>query len=502
MEYILSSLIENRNQILLSVLEVIAKEQRWYSITEISEELGVVERSVQRYVNILDDFFEEYEMTCGPRFTLLSKRTKGVYLIIDDNTNFNQLKKFIYQNDECIKIYNEIIFGHFESKSKYAQENFLSISYVSASIKKIEEVLSEFYIRLSPSGFQLEGEEAQIRLILYTSAWSLYGGSELPAVFQPFDIEKLNEKIDHLIDSLGLSVTKIQKREMTLMLLITILRYRQNKIIQMDDAWANYFSNDLNNPLVILIKEIFESYYIFSQPEVVFFAVSLMTRPYLYQQDTYRKRLIARHQAKQTDVYTATVLFMSEFSKELMPIPDKDYDEIFLAVFRNHLYCKTYKNAPFDYNAHDYFNFIEENYPRLFEKLSEFVDNLYEKSQNVIFLKRVFLIQHYLLIFSHLKPISYFEKSMTIQIETDLPDLAVRRIEDYLTSYFKYRYNLKFLKGVSLQQADLVLSSIPFFEEDEINHLFIDYPLNQRNLLDIEKHVASHVTSRRDNFFL
>lgn len=438
MEYILSTLIENRNQILLSVLEVISQEQRWYSISEISDELGVVERSVQRYVNMLDDFFEEYEMNHGPGFTLLSKRTKGVYLIIDDNTNFSQLKKYVYQNDECIKIYNQVLFGNFESKSKYAQENFLSVSYVSATIKKIEEVLEEFYIRLSPTTFELEGEEAQIRLILYSSVWVLYSGEQNPEMFQQFDTDKLNEKINYMIEKLNLSMSRIQRRELSLMLLVTILRYRQNKMIDLDLEWHDYFSSNPRNPVTMIVKEIFESYYIFSQSEVVFFAISMSTRSYLYQQEKYRSRLISTHQHNQSDVYKSTQFFMSEFSKQIMQIPDEYHDEIFVEIFRSHLYCKTYKNAPFDHNAHDYFTYVEKNYPKLFQRFSTFVDFLYEESNNVLFLKRVFLIQKYLLVFAQIKPISCFEKMMRIQIETDLPDMAVRRIEDYLKNYFKY----------------------------------------------------------------
>lgn len=502
MEYILSTLIENRNQILLSVLQVISQEQRWYSISEISEELGVVERSVQRYVNILDDFFDEYEMNHGPGFTLLSKRTKGVYLIIDDNTNFSQLKKYVYQNDECIKIYNEVLFGNFESKSKYAQDHFLSVSYVSATIKKIEEVLDEFYIRLSPATFQLEGEEAQIRLIMYSSAWVLYRGEQNLDIFQQFDTDKLNEKVNYMIEKLNLSMNTIQRRELSLMLLVTILRYRQNNVIDLQEEWCDYLSSSSNNPVTIIVKEIFESYYIFSHPEVVFFAISMSTRPYLYQQEKYRTRLISTHQHCQSDIYESTEFFMSEFSRQIMRIPDEYHDEIFVEVFRSHLYCKTYKNAPFEHNAHDYFTYIEKHYPKLFQRFSDFVDSLYEQSNNVLFLKRVFLIQKYLLVFAQIKPISYFEKMMTIQIETDLPDLAIRRIEDYLKTYFKYSYNLKFLKEDSIQQADLVLSNTPTFEEQETDCLLVDYPLNKRDLLEIEKHISSHVTSHRDAFLI
>lgn len=502
MEYIFSTLIENRNQILLSVLQVISQEQRWYSISEISEELDVVERSVQRYVNILDNFFEEYEMNHGPGFTLLSKRTKGVYLTIDDNTNFSQLKKYVYQNDECIKIYNEVLFGNFESKSKYAQEHFLSVSYVSSTIKKIEEVLEEFYIQLSPTTFELDGEEAQIRLIMYSSAWFLYKGEKDIEIFKQFDADKLEGKVNYIVEKLNLSLNGIQRRELYLMLIVTILRYRQNKMVDLQEEWHDYVSSSPKNPITIVVKEVFESYYIFSQSEVVFFAISLLTRPYFYQQEKFRSRLITMHQHYQSDIYKSTQFFMSEFSNQITRIPDEHHEEIFIEVFRSHLYCKTYKNAPFEHNAHDYFTFIEKNYPKLFQRLSDFVDSLYEQTNNVLFLKRVFLIQKYLLVFAQIKPIGYFEKKMTIQIETDLPDMAVRRIEDYLKTYFKYSYNLKFLREDSFQQADLILSDMPSLEEQEADCLFVDYPLNKRDLFEIEKHITSHVTSHRDAFLI
>jgi transcriptional antiterminator len=60
MEKDILNLLDTQNKIMLNILDLIADSNRWYTINEISTELLVVERTVQRYIHRLQELVDSY----------------------------------------------------------------------------------------------------------------------------------------------------------------------------------------------------------------------------------------------------------------------------------------------------------------------------------------------------------------------------------------------------------------------------------------------------------
>lgn len=52
---------ENKNKTMIDILTVISQSEEWYSLKDVSEEVNLSVRSVQRYINAIYDTIDEYD---------------------------------------------------------------------------------------------------------------------------------------------------------------------------------------------------------------------------------------------------------------------------------------------------------------------------------------------------------------------------------------------------------------------------------------------------------
>ena len=161
MEKDIMNLLDTQNQVMVNILDLISDNNRWYTVNEISMELMVVERTVQRYIHRLQELVNDYNEEKHHLVVIHYEKYKGVRLEIDSGSNYMELKSYILENDETMQIFKLIIFEEFESISKYAADNYVSESSIRKSLKKIKQFLSNYQLSLSRSSFRIEGEEKQ-----------------------------------------------------------------------------------------------------------------------------------------------------------------------------------------------------------------------------------------------------------------------------------------------------------------------------------------------------
>ncbi|MDT2832447.1 helix-turn-helix domain-containing protein [Vagococcus carniphilus] len=230
MEKDILNLLDTQNKIMLNILDLVSESHRWYTVNEISHELNVVERTVQRYIHRLKETIDDYNEERNHHIALSYEKYKGVLLEIDSGSNYMELKSYILENDETMKIFKLIIFEEFQSIQKYASTYFVSENSIRKSLKKIKDFLGIYDLSLSRSTFIIEGEEKQIRLIIYISGWIIFKG-----VTWPFDFisqEKINLSVDSFSEELNLGFSVIHRKQMAYMLAVNILRLRKNMLLR------------------------------------------------------------------------------------------------------------------------------------------------------------------------------------------------------------------------------------------------------------------------------
>lgn len=96
MEKDILNLLDTQNKIMLNILDLIADSNRWYTINEISTELLVVERTVQRYIHRLQELVDSYNDERDHLVTINYEKYKGIQLEIDSGSNYMELKSYIF----------------------------------------------------------------------------------------------------------------------------------------------------------------------------------------------------------------------------------------------------------------------------------------------------------------------------------------------------------------------------------------------------------------------
>lgn len=113
MEKDILNLLDTQNKIMLNILDLIADSNRWYTINEISTELLVVERTVQRYIHRLQELVDSYNDERDHLVTINYEKYKGIQLEIDSGSNYMELKSYILENDETMKIFKLLFLKNF-----------------------------------------------------------------------------------------------------------------------------------------------------------------------------------------------------------------------------------------------------------------------------------------------------------------------------------------------------------------------------------------------------
>ena len=482
----LQELVTNKRQILLQIIKLISEEDRWYSIQEISVAIQLVERSVQRYVNDLYDVVNDCNEQKNDHFCLQMKKNKGIKLIIEQKENAAVLKKFIYESDETIQILMALLFESYHSTFDYSKKEDLGSHTIMNSLNKIKTFLQPLNLTVSTRDFCIVGSEAQLRIISNSIAWYLFNSDTWPNIFHQVDQSKIDSAIITMSDSLHLDIPPIQKREFTYMVIINILRYRKGKSIDFLSEWEQYVPVDNQCELYRIIESMYKSFHIYSHSEVRFVLLNLMTKSFIYDVSYLKKEIMANLLKNSADVLTTTDLFMKEFD-QFYPIPLKDYDDIYFYILRGHLAGKIYKQADFNFSGHSLKNDIPLEFATYYTRASRFINKLWSISHDDFFLEVDYLIELYFLVLSFTELTSLFEQTVTLSLESDLPEICEKHIEEFICNQFKHYFNVVFTKDKMLQRPDLILTNIALNTQKSTPSLVIDYPISDRTMLEIKE---------------
>lgn len=498
MEKDILNLLDTQNKIMINILDLVSDNNRWYPVSEISSELDVVERTVQRYIHRLQELVDDYNQEREHLIVISYEKYKGVQLEIDSGSNYMELKSYILENDETMKIFKLIIFEEFQSISKYAADNFVSESLIRKSLKKIKVFLNNYQLTLSRNSFVIQGEEKQIRLIIYITAWIIFKGMTWP--FDFISQEKINLSVDQIAEELDLGFSVIHQKQMGYMLAVNILRLRKKHIITMEPEWQNY----VNLPKLIenipMLNAFISDYNIYIESELYFYVVLLQLKTKFYESENYKKSVLNYHKKKNSNVYQATHLFLQRFNQDICKIPKELYDRFFMTSFCAHLFSHLFSTIQVDIDGHMIFRNLEVEYPELSHRFEKLLKELHEESKDELFTKESFLVQKYMLLFSSILPLTYFEPEIKLFLDSDLPFFVKNNVKNQIIDRFKYEFNLSFVGNEEIDQASLVLTNIPNLLEEKLRfsrkiHLF-DFPFNQRDFMEIERKlrgISQHV---------
>lgn len=488
MESKMISLLSNKSQNIVDILQVISADNQWYSLKSISLEVNLSERSIQRYINELYDIIGDYNKEKENYFSLLLQKNQGVKLIINKEASIDFLVSYIMQKDETINLLLHLLFLDYHSTAEYIRKNSVGKYYLNQSYIKIDDLLYEYDLTIDKKNFKVIGSEINIRIFMYNVCWTIYRGDVWPERFGFVEHDIIKSDVCFIIESLNISVTNPLKiRNLMFVLAISIIRYRKKCKMIVPDELKKYIPNygsSINRVLVEeVIREVLSRHYITDDNEAIFLVLDIITKDVMYTSSCIKTDFFEYHKKQRTDIYEATELFMSEFQKIIHEIPMEQMDRTFEFVFRCHLRSLLFPYICSDSDSYNLFNKnINEYYVNL-NMIKQLIKTLREKSHLSLFRKEDYLAQQYAIVIFSLNLDLTYNLPIKIRLQTDLPDIYDIYVKRYITNYFKYKYKIVFIDDEYYLKPDFIISSIPSNDEDTVN---ITYPIGDRDLNKIE----------------
>lgn len=490
METDLFMLLDSNSRNILSILSIISEKNEWYTIHDISNHLNVVERTIQRYILQLNDSINEFndQVKEKDRLFLRYEKYKGVHLETPKGQGLRLFKHLVLEQDETFMMLKHIFFEEFESVTKYALDHYISESKVRKSLKKIRQYLKRYQLSLSNISFKITGEEKNIRLLTYYVMWYGFKTNDWP--FKQLSQEKLYKMVDYSNDKLGINVTKTQRKQLTYMLGVNLFRLSKGHVIHYETDWEKYVNiHQVQSLLPELVMLFFRRQQELSS-EIYFYMLLIQLKANMYQSERFKDSMLSYHQQQQSDVYCVTEHFVKSFHKNLLNIPQSLYDSFFLTSFCSHLFCKVFQCVSIIMSTKANTFERQTSDTRLHKELNILIENMLVETNNTIFMQKQFLVEKYMMLFSMIHPITYFEPTITILLESDLPFLTKKLLEKELTSRYSGRYHIECVDFYQ-EGIDLILTNISeSFTAKESESFYIyyfEYPLSQRDIEEIDK---------------
>lgn len=193
-------MLENKFQKLLNVL--LDNKNEYITVKSISAQMEVSPRTVHNYLNS-----PEFLQFIYPA-SLDKKSNKGICLLVNEEDYFIMRSKlndtgpvpFSYSTDIDYIMFS-LLYSENLNAQDYCNNLYISLSKFSEYIKEIEKFIKRYALKLKAnkkSGYQLHGDEEDIRNMFYHYLTTLY----TPKEKQPKNIGRLTEQTESIIKDL------------------------------------------------------------------------------------------------------------------------------------------------------------------------------------------------------------------------------------------------------------------------------------------------------------
>lgn len=478
---------ESKNQVLINILQIISESERWFSLKEIADLINVSDRSSQRYINELCDVVIAYNKKNKDYFSLITKKNYGVKLLVSSHASVEFIVNYILQEDENIKLLTALLFEDYENITEYSERNFLAKYSINQACNKCNDILKCFSLKVDKKKFKLSGLESNIRIFMYHFCWELYNSEEWPERFQFVNYHEIESDVLYIAEALSISIMNpIKLKKIMYCLTIFIIRYNKKKSIVLSDKLKKnvpVYINESDNPVLIdIVSHIFEKRVIYNIDEVYSFILYLLCGSWIYRAPYLKNNILEYHHRINSDVFEATTLFFDVFQKNVSIISVEELESSFEFIFRSHLKVSVYLELQIKFEHSYSLGEVSESYMNYLSKMIEIINQMKEIKNLKIFEYKTYLSQRYIMLLLSLDLQKSYNKPIHIKLNTDYPSIYEEYLKKYISDYFKYDYNLKFIDNSYFQKPDLILNTQPEIETYDKKIISIDCPMCEREL--------------------
>ncbi len=483
----------------IELLRFLYKQDRFVSIEEISHDLKMDRRSIQKYYDfLLHSPLLTYE---DREHILISKHGSG-YKFAGTKKDYKALTRQVLQSNPFFELFETLFLENEINLIKFAYDNYLSESTVRKRLYELEKLLEPIGFTLKKNkGFVfLEGDEARIRYFMVTFFWRIFSGLHWPF---PSISEKNCEQIARkLYQTSAIQINEIGIRITTYLLAITIVRFKKgypidanrltfappltggdqllfSQLVCKDTLLFRQLQNELRHPYLLDSAEI----------DFIFYWLQLSLDFSLPDEQLEE---YFNHESKQTEHTTNLKSLIAMITKETdaSKLTVKKKNLILRTILTGFLSVELFGDTDHTLTGYNMYEFVSQNFPNLFiqsEKLLT-TTGIYQGNNK----KRKGLALHVATAWTLIFPPSKFMKQIKIKLETDLPPIIEQNIRERIEAPFKNFYNIDIRSNFEDEDYDFYISTASL-TETLIEHpvLLINAQVTLNDLLMIQKEIEA-----------
>lgn len=402
--YYLDELYDSVLKTKIDIMDCLLNSTEGRTTIELSQHLDLSSTTVTKYIKEINSDL----MYPGHEVSIRTSENNMLFLEYSDILYYKQFKRNLIFENWSIKLFLRLLLGYKVNRIKFVQDNFISEATYRRSIATITKQISAYKLIIkSNKGFNyLIGDEKNTRLYANKVFWQLFHGEVWP--FDEIDEDLISDIVkSKKNESYIKNVNNINIKQTMYSLSIQIIRYR------------NGYEVDIPYYLRDEAEYISEKFHLdklkstLSKKEIEFFFLRLFSYP------RFMNTELGRHfikNAKLNNTFLSRI--SSEFSYYLstnyLNLSLDDQKNIESSVYSAHVNALLYPTWRDTENNH-YF----EEFPMLKKNMNIIAFHLSEKFGLYNIVSNNYILNQYMLIFSQLKDLSYFEPTVDILLDTE-----------------------------------------------------------------------------------
>ncbi|MGX1461274.1 capsule synthesis positive regulator AcpB [Bacillus thuringiensis] len=220
---------EIRRQIQL--LELLSSEKKWFTTIEISKILECSNKTVMKDISLIKDFLPL-------DWDIKSRKGKGVRLFMPLNTSSKEVSALLFRESLTFQTLHLLFKGRIKTSVSLAENLYVQVSNIPSILKRVEQYLKKFNLKLQRKPLKILGDEIQIIGMFYDLYLKSYMYCEWP--FLGYSQEKIIQYLENVEKLLGISLHLCSKRNLSYYIAIWLQRKKQGYQANLKESFLYY----------------------------------------------------------------------------------------------------------------------------------------------------------------------------------------------------------------------------------------------------------------------
>lgn len=481
-------MIKNYDMLEVYILQLLDKNERWWTIDEIANKLQLAKVTAQKYVSLIKTRLLAFHKD---EVWLEVVTSKGIRLHRQFSFNIHVLYSDILKNQLAFSLIDSTLKFGSMSPVKIALDNFTSVASVHRKYLALNKTLQR--VNLSLKSNMIVGKEEEIRWFYSEHYWQIFKGTEWP--FPSISKAQTCQLVERIEQSLQISIVPEVKEKIIYWIAINLIRYAKGYRVTEDVEIKKYTSQ---NPYFSLFLKRLNEYYPnhtkiphrqkLEEAELLFFVFSSISA--VEKNKAFMDNIFLSHQESNTLMYKMTQDWLSLY-EEYFYDTDFHHHHVQNKLLHIHSFSYLYTIDETLLLKTNYSKELIQNYPSFFKRMEKIYDVLSNHYPSIAKNKHYLMENYTLLAIEHLT-LDKFEPVIRIALSFSEGHLYELVGQKRLSEYFSGKYKIEYVEH--LKAKDILITDLP---QLVINPLYsvvsVNLQLRHRDFNNIEQVILRHL---------